>query len=176
MTVIEPLNIDFNYAQEVPSDETTKTFLNEHRTIEDRLKNMFVFVQNTREQRLWLITPMHISKKKKKTFFYVDNGHTITVQSDETMAVAPYAITYDTFKKNIHTIMHKVKNRELLWVADKNEALREANNVSQILKHVAIDEPEYASHKVEVASLYDVLRVITPTFNNYLEQFEHEQH
>lgn len=174
MSLTKPLDVGFTYNQGGPSDEITKTFLNTYTTISERLKNMYVFVLDTRDQRLWLAAPLHITKHEKKTFFLFNNGYTIGFKSDDIVAVAPHAITYEAFKGNVNTIMDRVKNNKLLWMDNKNEAIIHANKVSQIINQLAIDAPEYDSHKVEISSLYDILTVIVPTLNTYLEQLEKE--
>jgi len=174
MTLMKPLEVNFEYTQETPTIDEAKAVLSRYTTAKDMLKNIFVFVQDTRKEHIWLITPLHISKKEKKDFRYFNRRPVIKVQTEEAMRVIPYEMTYDVFKTNLELIVHKINNRGLAWSADKNEAILQANNMSYIFNQIAVEIPTYESNKVEAESLYDVLNVVIPSLNDYIEQFESE--
>lgn len=174
MSAIKPLDVGFNYTQDVPSSDVTQTFLSTHTTLRERLKNMYVFVHEHDNKTYWFTTPMHISKKEKKTLFSLRKKNTIMVEAKEIFLVTPKPITYDMFKHNIHTIMRKVENQELLWVNDKNEAIIQANILSQTLQQLAVEAPEYQSYKVDIKPLYEVLNTIVPSISEYIKELERE--
>lgn len=175
MTGVTPIETGFDYTTDTPDKEQTQQFMDTHATLVEKLENIFVYVHHSKEHAKWLVTPVTIQKKNKKSFFLLRQAETITVHSNEVIHLSPQPITFSSFEHNIGLILRRLEQCELLWSDDQNEAIRNANTLDHIIQQVARDIPEFENNKVETMSLYDVLKVIVPTFNNYLKQYREKQ-
>ena len=174
MSIHQRLKAGFTFEQETMTELRTQVFLENHTSIKQMLQNMYVFVHDTRNEQLWIVTPMHISKQKRESFFRIKKGYTIKVQIDEVIKVSPRATTYDSFKENLHVILNKMRARNLAWADNKNEAIIEANIMTHLFNQLSVEIPEYTANRVMAESLYDVFAKMVPAFGDYIERLEHE--
>ena len=174
MSIHQRLKVGFTFEQETMPELRTQVFLENQTSLKQMLQNMYVFVRDTRDEQLWVVTPMHISKQEKESFFRLKKGYTIKVQIDEVIKVSPRATTYDSFREDLHVIVNKMNARNLAWADNKNEAIIEANIMTHLFNQLSVEIPEYTANRVTVESLYDVFAKMVPTLGDYIERFEHE--
>ena len=174
MSIHQRLKAGFTFELETMTELRTQVFLENHTSIKQMLQNMYVFVHDTRNEQLWNVTPMHISKQKRESFFRLKKGHTITIQIDKVMKVSPHETTYDEFREYLNITVNRMRARTLAWADNKNEAIIEANRMTHLFNQLSVEVPEYTSNRVTVESLYDVFAKMFPTFGDYIERIEQE--
>lgn len=174
MSIHQRLEVGFTFEQETMTELRTQVFLENHTSIKQMLQNMYVFVRDTRNEQLWVATPIRISKQEKESFFRIKKGYTIKVQIDEVIEVSPRAMTYDSFRNTLHALVNRMSARSLAWADNKNEAIIEANRMTHLFNQLSVEIPEYTANRVTAESLYDVFAKIVPTLGDYIERFEHE--
>ena len=174
MSIHQRLKAGFTFEQETMPELRTQVFLENQTSLKQMLQNMYVFVHDTRNEQLWAVTPMHISKQEKESFFRIKKGYTIKVQIDKVMKVSPHETTYDSFREHLYIIVNRMRARNLAWADNKNEAIIEANRMTHLFNQLSVEIPGYTANRVTAESLYDVFAKMVPTLGDYIERFEHE--